>query len=92
MDSVNLGFEDKLWQMADKLRGNIESSEYKHVILWLVFLKYISDSFEERYNEIKKSFPGMEEDRDAYKAENVFFVPMEARWDYIKSQAKQPTT
>ncbi len=91
MDSVNLGFEDKLWQMADKLRGNIESSEYKHVILGLVFLKYISDSFEERYNEIKKSFPGMEEDRDAYEAENVFFVPMEARWDYIKSQAKQPT-
>ena len=50
MATVNLGFEDQLWKMADKLRGNIESSDYKHVILWLVFLKYISDSFDERYN------------------------------------------
>jgi type I restriction enzyme M protein len=91
MATVNLGFENKLWEMADKLRGNIESSEYKHVILGLVFLKYISDSFEERYNQVKEEFPGMEEDRDAYEAENVFFVPKEARWDYIKSQAKQPT-
>ncbi len=89
--TVNLGFENKLWEMADKLRGNIESSEYKHVILGLVFLKYISDSFEERFNEVKEEYPGMEEDRDAYEAENVFFVPKEARWDYIKSQAKQPT-
>jgi len=91
LSTLNLGFEDKLWQMADKLRGNIESSEYKHVILGLVFLKYISDSFTERYEEIKAKYPGMEEDRDAYESENVFFVPKEARWDYIKSQAKQPT-
>ena len=91
MATVNLGFENKLWEMADKLRGNIESSEYKHVILGLVFLKYISDSFVERYNQIKEEYPGMEEDRDAYESENVFFVPKEARWDYIKSQAKQPT-
>ena len=93
MASVKLGFENELWSMADKLRGNIESSEYKHVILGLVFLKYISDSFEERYNELLKLYPGtgMEEDRDAYQAENVFFVPKEARWDYIKSQAKLPT-
>ena len=90
MSKVNLGFEDKLWEMADKLRGNIQSSEYKHVILGLVFLKYISDSFIERYNEIKTKYPGMEEDRDAYESENVFFVPKEARWDYIKSHAKQP--
>ena len=89
--TVNLGFESKLWEMADKLRGNIESSEYKHVILGLVFLKYISDSFEERYNQIKAEYPGMEEDRDAYESENIFFVPKEARWDHIKSQAKQPT-
>lgn len=91
--TVNLGFENKLWEMADKLRGNIESSEYKHVILGLVFLKYISDSFEERYEELIKEYPGMEEDRDAYNMDgvNVFFVPKEARWDYIKSQAKQPT-
>lgn len=91
MAELQLGFENKLWEMADKLRGNIESSEYKHVILGLVFLKYISDSFTERYEEIKKEYPGMEEDRDAYSSENVFFVPKEARWDYIKSQAKQPT-
>ncbi len=93
MASVKLGFENELWSMADKLRGNIESSEYKHVILGLVFLKYISDSFEERYNELLKLYPGtgMEEDRDAYQADNVFFVPKEARWDYIKSQAKMPT-
>ena len=91
MAELQLGFENKLWEMADKLRGNIESSEYKHVILGLVFLKYISDSFTERYEEIKKEYPGMEEDRDAYSSVNVFFVPKEARWEYIKSQAKQPT-
>lgn len=93
MATVNLGFEDQLWKMADKLRGNIESSEYKHVILGLVFLKYISDSFEERFNELKRDYPGMEEDRDAYSMDgvNVFFVPKDARWNYIKSQAKQPS-
>jgi type I restriction enzyme M protein len=91
LNKVNLGFENKLWEMADKLRGNIESSQYKHVILGLVFLKYISDSFTERYEEIKVMYPGMEEDRDAYESENVFFVPKEARWDYINSHAKQPT-
>jgi type I restriction enzyme M protein len=91
MAELQLGFENKLWEMADKLRGNIESSEYKHVILGLVFLKYISDSFVERYEEIGKKYPGMEEDRDSYQADNVFFVPKKARWDYIKSQAKQPT-
>jgi type I restriction enzyme M protein len=91
MSELQLGFENKLWEMADKLRGNIESSEYKHVILGLVFLKYISDSFVERYEEIGKKYPGMEEDRDSYQSDNVFFVPKMARWDYIKSQAKQPT-
>ena len=90
MAELQLGFENKLWEMADKLRGNIESSEYKHVILGLVFLKYISDSFVERYEEIGKKYPGMEEDRDSYQSDNVFFVPKMARWDYIKSQAKQP--
>jgi type I restriction enzyme M protein len=88
--TVNLGFENKLWEMADKLRGNIESSEYKHVILGLVFLKYISDSFEERYNDLLKDYPGMEEERVSYEAENIFFVPKEARWEHIKSQAKLP--
>jgi type I restriction enzyme M protein len=90
MSTLSLGFENKLWEMADKLRGNIESSEYKHVILGLVFLKYISDSFTERYLELKTNYAGMEEDRISYEAENVFFVPKDARWDYIKAQAKQP--
>jgi type I restriction enzyme M protein len=90
MSTLSLGFENKLWEMADKLRGNIESSEYKHVILGLVFLKYISDSFTERYLELKANYAGMEEDRISYEAENVFFVPKDARWDFIKSQAKQP--
>jgi type I restriction enzyme M protein len=91
MNTVNLGFENKLWEMADKLRGNIESSEYKHVILGLVFLKYISDSFYERYLELKEKYSGMEEDRVSYEADNVFFVPKDARWENIKAQAKQPT-
>lgn len=91
MSRVSLGFENKLWEMADKLRGNIEQSEYKHVILGLVFLKYISDSFEERYNELVLNYPGMEEDRVSYEAVNVFFVPKEARWSHIKSQAKLST-
>lgn len=71
--TVHLGFENKLWEMADKLRGNIESSEYKHVILGLVFLKYISDSFYERYHDLLKNYPGMEEERVSYEAENVLF-------------------
>ncbi|ABZ85580.1 n-6 DNA methylase [Heliomicrobium modesticaldum Ice1] len=77
--------------MADKLRGNIEASEYKHVVLGLIFLKYISDSFEEKYNELVAEGEGFEEDIDAYMEDNIFFVPPEARWDYIKEQAKQPT-
>ena len=90
MATVTLGFEDQLWKMADKLRGNIESSEYKHVILGLVFLKYISDSFEYKYNELKEDGNGFEEDRDFYSADNIFFVPKEARWDFIKGKAKLP--
>src|SRR5690554_4194516 len=89
--AVNLEFENKLWEMADKLRGNIQPSEYKDVVLGLIFLKYISDSFEERYNELVAEGDGFEEDRDAYIAENIFFVPAEARWDYIKKNAKQNT-
>jgi type I restriction enzyme M protein len=91
MATVTLGFENQLWKMADSLRGNIESSEYKHVILGLIFLKYISDSFIERYEELKKSGEGLEEDRDGYESVNVFFVPKLARWSYIQSQAKQPS-
>jgi len=88
MASVKLGFENKLWSAADKLRGNIEESEYKHVILGLIFLKYVSDSFEERYDELVKEGEGFEEERDAYTEVNVFFVPKEARWSYIKNNAR----
>src|SRR5690554_1555153 len=85
--AVNLEFENKLWEMADKLRGNIQPSDYKDVVLGLIFLKYISDSFEEKYNELVAE----EEDRDAYIAENIFFVPSSARWGYINKNAKQST-
>ncbi len=91
--TANLGFEKKLWAAADKLRGNMDSSEYKHVVLGLIFLKYISDSFEDTYQSIKSdkdAFDGEWEDKDAYKARNVFWVPEKARWDYLKQNAKKP--
>ncbi|TXH56065.1 MAG: SAM-dependent DNA methyltransferase [Bacteroidia bacterium] len=90
MATMNLGFEQSLWDMADKLRGNIESSEYKHVVLGLIFLKYISDGFEEKYNQLVADGNGEEEISDAYLADNVFFVPTDARWEIIKNHAKQP--
>lgn len=88
---ISLEFENDLWAMADKLRGNIQPSEYKDVILGLIFLKYISDSFEEKYNELVEEGDGFEEDIDAYTEDNVFFVPQSARWSYIKENAKQST-
>jgi type I restriction enzyme M protein len=89
--AVNLEFENKLWEMADKLRGNIQPSDYKDVVLGLIFLKYISDSFEERYNELVAEGEGFEEDQDAYIEKNIFFVPASARWENIKKNAKQST-
>ena len=87
--------EKQLWKAADKLRKNIDAAEYKHVVLGLIFLKYISDAFEELYNKLKAGegeYAGADpEDKDEYKAENVFFVPEKARWSYLQSQAKQPT-
>lgn len=91
--TANLGFETKLWAAADKLRGHMDPSEYKHVVLGLIFLKYISDSFEETYQSIKndpEAFDGEWEDKDAYKARNIFWVPEDARWDYLKQNAKKP--
>lgn len=90
MATLNLGFENQLWEMADKLRGNIESSEYKHVILGLIFLKYISDAFEEKYNELLSEGIGFEEEPDEYLAENIFFVPFSSRWEFLKKNAKTP--
>lgn len=91
MSSVNTGFEEKLWAMADKLRGNIEPAQYKHVILGLIFLKYVSDAFEERYNQLLEEGEGFEEERDAYLEVNAFYVPPQARWEFIKNSARLPT-
>ncbi len=87
----NLGFEQKLWQAADKLRSNMDAAEYKHVVLGLIFLKYISDSFEEAFREISNDSEGDPEDMDEYKAKNVFWVPPSARWSYLQKNAKQVT-
>lgn len=93
--SASLGFEAKLWLAADKLRNNMDAAEYKHVVLGLIFLKYISDSFEEHHAKLvagKGDYKGSNpEDQDEYKAENVFWVPPAARWSYLQNSAKQPT-
>lgn len=90
-NGANLGFEQQLWQMADKLRGHMDAAEYKHVVLGLIFLKYISDAFQERYEALKKEPHADPEDRDEYTAENVFWVPKVARWRRLQDNAKQPT-
>ena len=82
--------EQKLWLSADNLRKNIDAAEYKHIVLGLVFLKYISDSFESVYQKLKKTKNADLEDQDEYRAKNVFFVPPLARWSYLQSVAKQP--
>jgi type I restriction enzyme M protein len=86
-----LGIEPQLWTAADTLRGNVDASEYKHVVLGLLFLKYISDAFEELHARLQNE-PGADpEDRDEYLAENVFWVPGEARWSRLRGDARQPT-
>jgi len=93
-ESKDEPLEKQLWKAADKLRKNIDAAEYKHVVLGLIFLKYISDSFEEHFAKLQAGqgeYAGADpEDKDEYKAENVFFVPSEARWTYLQAQAKQP--
>jgi type I restriction enzyme M protein len=93
--SANVGFEQKLWLAADKLRSNMDAAEYKHVVLGLVFLKYISDSFEEHHAKLiagEGEYAGANpEDPDEYRAENIFWVPAAARWTYLQNSAKQPT-
>ncbi len=91
-NGANLGFEQKLWIAADKLRNNMDAAEYKHVVLGLIFLKYISDAFTEVYNELKNDPEKLAdpEDIDEYRARNMFWVPSEARWDYLQKNAKQP--
>lgn len=89
--SANIGFEEKLWAAADKMRGSMDPSEYKHVVLGLIFLKYISDSFEKLHEKLVKE-EGKEEaeDKDYYTAENVFWVPQVARWNFLRDKAKNP--
>lgn len=81
--------ENKLWDIACTLRGNMDASEYKQVILGLIFLKYISDRFEAKYKELVEEGEGFEDDEDAYIAENIFFVPEDARWGYILENANK---
>lgn len=92
--SATIGFEAKLWLAADKLRNNMDAAEYKHVVLGLIFLKYISDTFEEHRAKLlagQGDYEGANpEDPDEYKAENVFWVPADARWSHLQANAKQP--
>jgi type I restriction enzyme M protein len=87
-----VGFEAKLWQMADKLRNNMDAAEYKHVVLGLIFLKYISDAFEEKHAklEAERADGADPEDPDEYRADNIFWVPKDARWTALQAKAKQP--
>ncbi|MCA9325602.1 SAM-dependent DNA methyltransferase [Candidatus Saccharibacteria bacterium] len=82
--------EEKLWQAADKLRNNMDAAEYKHVVLGLIFLKYISDAFEQKHSELAEDKYADPEDKDEYQADNIFWVPKEARWSFLKDNAKQP--
>lgn len=88
--SANLGFEAQLWKAADALRNNMDAAEYKHVVLGLIFLKYISDAFEEHYAKLQTEPYADPEDPDEYRAINIFWVPPEARWSHLKANAKQP--
>jgi len=94
-NGANLGFEAKLWLAADKMRNNMDAAEYKHVVLGLIFLKYISDAFEEMHQKLlagEGDYEGADpEEPDEYRAENCFWVPPEARWRKLQDSAKQPT-
>jgi type I restriction enzyme M protein len=89
----NGGFEAKLWQTADALRNNMDAAEYKHVVLGLIFLKYISDAFEAKHTELEadRAEGADPEDPDEYRAASIFWVPREARWSHLKASAPQPT-
>lgn len=89
-NTSNIGFEKQIWDVACVLRGNIDASEYKSVVLGLIFLKYISDRFEAKYQELVAEGDGFEEDKDEYTAENIFFVPENARWSVISAAAHTP--
>ena len=84
----DLSFATKLWQAADKMRNNMDAAEYKHVVLGLIFLKYISDAFDEVYMKLKDEEGADPEDVDEYRALNVFYVPEIARWEYLKKKCE----
>ena len=94
-ENIEEPLEKKLWKAADKLRKNMDAAEYKHVVLGLIFLKYISDAFEELYNKLKEGkgdYEGADpEDKNEYVAEKVFYVPPSARWTWLQGRAKLPT-
>ena len=92
-NGANLGFESELWRAADALRSNIDAAEYKHVVLGLIFLKYISDAFEEQHAKLDadRKSGADPEDPDEYRAVNIFWVPKEARWSHLQANAKQAT-
>src|SRR5438045_4851914 len=104
-NSANIGFEQKLWLAAYKLRSNMDAAEYKHVVLGLIFLKYISDAFNGRYDQLKLELEDTKgewyvqeeqaryhtlNDKDEYTSHNIFYVPEKARWAFLQSKAKQP--
>lgn len=88
--TANIGFEKQIWDAACVLRGNLDASEYKSVVLGLIFLKYISDRFEDKYNQLVEEGDGFEEDIDEYTSEGIFFVPSGARWSEIAAKAHTP--
>src|SRR5215475_3740956 len=89
-NGIPADLESKLWSAADKLRGHLDAAEYKNVVLGLIFLKYISDSFQELHDKLKADPYADPEDRDEYAAANVFWVPPNARWTQIEPKAKTP--
>ena len=90
-NGATTGYERELWRMADALRGSMDAAEYKHVVLGLIFLKYISDAFEETRAQLETEEWADSEDPDEYRAQGIFWVPPEARWPYLQAQARQPT-
>ena len=89
-NTAEIGFEKEIWKAADLLRGNIDASEYKSVVLGLIFLKYLSDRFETKYRELVEEGDGFEEDKDEYTSENIFYVPQGARWSVVAQAAHTP--
>ena len=89
-DTTSIGFEETIWRAADKLRGNLDAAEYKNVVLGLIFLKFISDRFEAKYEELVNDEYGNPEDKDEYEADGIFFVPADARWNNIRDAAHTP--